>query len=143
MPYWRLFYHIVWSTKRREPWLDGERASLAERAIRHRLRELNVYVHGLAVMPDHVHIAVSIPPNDRIAWIVQQMKGSSSYLVGVQDPTAHDEGFAWQRGYAVLSPSESSLPVVLDYIANQHERHATNDLSRGLEPWGDKNESTT
>lgn len=140
MPYWCLYYHVVWSTKRREPWLIGGRVELAERAIRHRMRELNIRVMGLAIMPDHVHIAVSIPPNDRIAWIVQQMKGSSSFLIGARDATAHDEGFAWQRGYAVRSLSETGLPVVLDYIANQHEHHESQTLWRGLESWGDEND---
>lgn len=71
MPCWRLFYHIVWSTKGREPWLVGERAALAEWALRHRMREPSVYIHGLSIMPDHVHVAVSIPPDARISSVVQ------------------------------------------------------------------------
>ncbi|HEV2529572.1 MAG TPA: IS200/IS605 family transposase [Thermomicrobiales bacterium] len=139
MPYSRLFYHVVWSTKGRHPWLTTERATLVERMIRHKLHEdeLKTILHAIAVMPDHVHVAMSVLPDQRLAWVIQQMKGSSSFLLQREDPSADDEGFAWQGEYAVLSFSERNLPTVVDYIVNQEARHAENRLNAGLEPFRD------
>jgi putative transposase len=134
MTYWRLYYHVVWSTRRREPWLHRRRSDLVEQAIRHRLGEMGVILHGLSVMPDHVHVAVSVSPDDRVAWVVQQMKGSSSHFLQAEDPSAAAEGFSWQREYAVLSFSERNLDTVLGYISRQQDHHAHGTVSRGLEP---------
>lgn len=129
MPYWRLYYHVIWSTRRRDPWLIDDLPLLVENAMRNRLHALGVLIHGIALMPDHVHLAVSIPPSRSIASVVSQSKGAPSFLVRQQHADPEDErSFTWQQGYGVLSFSEKSLTIVLQYLHNQKTHHAEGTL---------------
>lgn len=134
MAYWRLYYHVVWSTKNRDPWIVDDRQTLVENAMRNRLHALDVLIHGVGIMPDHVHLALSIPPHRAIADVVGQGKGSASFLIRQQyaDPE-DDTSFTWQAGYGVFSFSETALPDVLSYLANQKSHHETGELWPGLE----------
>src|SRR4051812_39349191 len=103
MPYTELYCHLVWATKGREPLLTGEQATLAERAIRSLAREQGAVVHALGIMPDHVHVAVMIPPTITVAALVKAIKGSSSHLLNRVATTRSGEPFAWQSEYGALS----------------------------------------
>ena len=62
MSYWRTFYHLVWATKNREAWITSERMAMLQQAFRVVARDQGAYTHAVGGMPDHVHVAVSIPP---------------------------------------------------------------------------------
>jgi putative transposase len=132
MPYWRLFYHLVWATRDREPMLVGETARLVERSLRATCEELKALIHALFVMPDHVHLAVSIPPSVSVATMVSRLKGSSSHLVN-HATGGMAGGFAWQAEYGALSFGEKQLPHVVAYVENQPERHGSRRVWEKLE----------
>ncbi len=123
MPFWRLYYHVTWSTYRREPIVHGEAADIIEAAIRTKLKELGCIHHGIKVMPDHVHLAISISPSRAVSDVVKDVKGVSSYLVKKRLPELRDAEFRWQGKYGVLSFGEKALPDVVGYIRDQERRH--------------------
>ncbi|GIW05018.1 MAG: hypothetical protein KatS3mg059_1638 [Thermomicrobiales bacterium] len=131
MPFCRLFYHLVWTTKNREPLLAGMSAEMVERCLRATCQKHHVAVHALFVMPDHVHLAVSVPPTLAIATLVS-LKGSSSHLLNYE-PALKQTSFAWQAEYGALTFGERQLPDVVAYIENQPLRHATQGLWTKLE----------
>jgi REP element-mobilizing transposase RayT len=55
---------------------------------------------------------VAIPPKHAVAWIVKNLKGSSSRYFAAREQIT----LAWQRGYGVLSLGERQRPFVEDYI---------------------------
>lgn len=136
MSYWRLFYHIVWATHDREPLIVGDVATIVVRSLREAARDLQVNVHAIGVMPDHVHIAISIPPKLAVAIVVGRLKGAASYAVNTTGATGPST-FAWQAEYGVLSFSEKALPDVTAYITNQAERHTSNHLWPSMEQYTD------
>jgi putative transposase len=89
-------------------------------------------------MPDHVHVAVSIPPSIAVSTLVGRMKGSSSHLLNNRGPMTDGVAFAWQGEYGVLSFHEKDLAGVLDYVNNQPARHAAHRLSTAMESIGDE-----
>ena len=123
MPYWRLYYHIGWTTKARHCWLTGDRAELVEACLRKKVHEFGGLVHAVAVRPDHVHLAVSLPPAQALSKMIGDPKGGSSFLLRRRHPSVIQEGFDWQPEYGVVSFNERILPQVIAYIANQEERH--------------------
>ncbi len=137
MPRWRLFYHVVWATRGRRPAIDGEGPRTVERSIRATCHAYRAIVHAVGVMPDHVHLAVSIPPSVAVSTLVGRIKGPSSHLLNHQSGPDAPEPFAWQAEYGVLSFGERNLPDVVAYIENQETRHAANHLSDALEPPAD------
>ena len=133
MPYWRLFYHLVWATKGRAPLLDDLRGAVVERSIRSTCDEPGMHLFDLALMLDHVHLVVSIPPRLAISGVVQRLKGASSFAANGADLPPQANRFAWQNEYGIFSFGEKSLPTVIDYVRNQTARHAANTLWPALE----------
>jgi putative transposase len=121
--YTSLYYHVVFSTKNRQPFL-GE-------AIRDRLfaylggiaRENKMTALEVGGVADHVHLLVSIPASLAVSKAVQLLKGGSSHWVKETFRDMID--FAWQDGYAAFTVSESQLDNVQEYIRSQPEHHRT------------------
>jgi REP-associated tyrosine transposase len=122
-----MYCHLVWATKYREPTLVGDVARMAERSLRASAEDMKVMVHALYLMPDHVHMAVSIPPSLAVANVVSRLKGSSSHLINHAESMS-DQKFSWQSEYGAVSFGEKQLPDVIAYIQHQPERHAANQL---------------
>ena len=122
MPLWTMNCHVVWATKRREPVLVGETAELVRRSLVDGCSKQGIVLHALFLMPDHVHLAVSIPPGLAVATLVSRLKGSSSHLIRHAEPNP-DPSFAWQSEYGVVAFGEKQLPDVVAYVENQPARH--------------------
>ncbi len=138
MPYWRLLYHIVWATAKREPRLTGEVAKLVERSIRAGCLEPELVLHALSVMPDHVHLAVAIPPKLSVSSVVGKLKGSASHLVNHSKDIESESRFAWQAEYGALSFGSKALPAVVAYVENQQHHHADHHLWTEMERSDDR-----
>ncbi len=124
MPYWRLFYHFVWTTKNREPIITADiEVSVYQclRADANRMYAPFIVVGGIE---DHVHVVSAIRPAVSPAEFVKQLKGSSSHFVTHQLKRA----FEWQVGYGVFSVSEHELPSVINYVKHQKQHHADSNL---------------
>ena len=73
--------------------------------------------------PDHVHVLCTLPRNSSPAALVEEIKRNSSHWIkSLDDHYAH---FAWQRGYAIYSISQSKVDTVVQYIRGQEEHHKT------------------
>ena len=90
--------------------------------LERKAREIGVTVFALNGMPDHVHLIVSIPPKLSISQVVKRLKGASSH-----DLNQVSIGFAWQRGYSVLTLGERQRPIAEAYVRNQKKHH--NEIS--------------
>ncbi len=130
MPYFRLFYHVVWSTHQRLPLITPEVAPHLYRTIRAKVETLQGLTHAVYAMPDHVHLVATVPPKLALATFIGQVKGSASHLVAHLPGV---EAFAWQEEYGVVSVSERHLPIVVRYVQNQVQHHATNKINARLE----------
>ena len=74
-------YHIVWITKYRKRLLSGvvtERLRAIIRGIS-KEHEHEVEIIKGHILPDHVHLFVSLPPHIAISKLVQYLKGKRSY----------------------------------------------------------------
>ena len=94
MSYWRLFYHMIWSTLRREPLIDERCRAMLERSFRTTFEAADAIPHAIFMMPDHVHLAISLPPRISIADFAHDLKGASSRLVNASREAASFERFA-------------------------------------------------
>ena len=128
MSHWRLFYHVVWGTKRREALIDDVRADVIERSIRATCHQLDVIMHAVGFMPDHIHLVISIPPRHAISAVIQKLKGESTHLLNHGAGRDGVDWFAWQPEYGITSFSEPALQDVVAYVNNQLQRHADNTL---------------
>lgn len=117
--YTNLLIHALFSTKDRQPLLDGQLKSrlypyLA--GIITKLKGRPVIING---PKDHVHLLFVIPATLPLADLMEKLKANSSKWI-------HEEfrkEFAWQSGYTAFSVSQSNLAAVKRYITQQEEHH--------------------
>ncbi len=113
MTYWRLHYHLIFSTFERQPVLLGAREKVFYGVLYRKAQELGVIVHAAGNTADHVHIVLSIPPKLSVSECVRHIKGASAFAINRM--AGSDGSFKWQAGYGVLSVSEGVLPKVIAY----------------------------
>src|SRR5579859_5895698 len=116
-----LQYHVVFSTKNREPWL---RADIEERAWEYlggiaRTNGLKPLLVG--GVEDHVHLLLGIPPTVPVSEALRQLKGGSSGWI--KQNLAGCRSFGWQDGYGAFTLSKSQEQDVRHYIKNQRTHH--------------------
>jgi len=140
MPYWQLFYHLVWATYNRQPLLTVTTEAVIYRIIRSKANGLGGVVFALNGTVDHVHIVSTIPPKIAVATFVGQIKGASSTLFNKEHP--QDLPFAWQAEYGAFSFDKKRLPNVVAYVERQKEHHAQGTLIPVLECMQDKESLT-
>ena len=121
MTYWRLHYHIIWSTMDRQPILTADLEKIFYGVLYGKADELNLKIHAAGNVEDHAHIVLSIPPKISVADCVRHLKGASAYAINHMD--ASDGQFKWQAGYGALTVGERSLETVMKYAARQKEHH--------------------
>lgn len=136
MTYWRLHYHIIWSTKDREPRLTQVVEKLFYGVIYRKAEELRLKIHAAGNVEDHVHIVVSIPPKLSVADCVRHLKGASAYAINHRDGS--DSQFKWQAGYGALTVSDRALKTVANYAARQKEHHKGRTIVDGYEKMDDE-----
>ena len=128
MPFWRAYYHIVWATKNRQPWIAPQVeprlfAYLVAQAV-----GLGAYVYAIGGTDDHVHLVATIPPSVSVSHFVKQLKGASAHDLNQHAP---DFCVSWQRGYGVLTLGQRQRAVAEDYVRGQKQHHA-----QGMaQPW--------
>lgn len=128
--YTSLHYHIVFSTKNREPWITKEWRSRLFEYLGGTLRGLGGHPHEVGGVSDHVHIVASLKPMHAISKVLQDLKKNSSVWVHKE---MHIPGFAWQDGYAAFTVSASVLPNVIAYARDQEAHHRTRSFREELE----------
>jgi len=116
-----LVYHIVFSTKGREPMIIADIRDELYRYIGGIIRGEGGTLLQIGGMPDHLHLVVKLKPTHELAKIMQKIKGNSSKWVNIQN--RFKGRFAWQVGYGAFSVSESQIPVVVGYVKNQANHH--------------------
>jgi len=119
----KVVIHIVFSTKDRHPWLASADLRSSLYAYMATILRNNVDSPALLIngMPDHIHALCQLSRKFAIMDVLQEMKTETSKWLKIQ--SADTRGFAWQSGYGAFSVSESNIPKVRDYIANQEEHH--------------------
>lgn len=129
--YTQLYYHFVWATRDRQPLITPPIESDLHTCIRRKCEDLRVLVLALNGMPDHVHLACSLPTHLAVADFIEAIKGSSAHFINHRPSSASQ--LYWQSGYGVLTFSKRDLPRITHYIDQQKTHHQTNRLSAAME----------
>jgi putative transposase len=121
MSYISSYFHCVFSTKERRPFITPE---LRERlwpflgGIARQNKMKAIEIGGVA---DHVHILISSPATMPVSKAMQLIKGGSSKWIHETFPDQRE--FAWQEEYGAFSVSVSQLDKIVEYIKGQEMHH--------------------
>jgi putative transposase len=133
MSLWQIYYHLVWTTKNRQPLITSNREAQLYHYIIGKADALNCKIHAIDGIEDHIHLVVTIPPTLAVAEFVKKIKGSSSHHLN-HSPNTSCEKFAWQEGYGVFSLGYKQLQYAVIYVQNQKSHHSQQTTHPYLEP---------
>ncbi|MFK5926716.1 MAG: IS200/IS605 family transposase [Desulfuromusa sp.] len=116
-----LIYHVVFSTKGREPMIVPSIRDELYRYIGGIVKNEGGIMLEIGGMPDHLHLVVKLKPTHELSKIMQKIKGNTSKWINGQGKLK--DRFSWQDGYGAFSVSESQVPIVIRYVKNQETHH--------------------
>jgi putative transposase len=119
--YTQILYHLVFSTKDRQPVLSDSRRN-----------ELYMYASGVIKnnhcrpvwvngVKDHVHVLFSLHPTIALASLVKEIKVASS--IWIKENHVFSNFFAWQESYGAFTYSLDRGPELIAYVKMQEEHH--------------------
>ena len=119
-----LNYHFVWCPKYRKPFMKGKYAEFIEKNTHTIAKEKGVWIVELKIMPDHIHLFLSAPPQKAPSNIVKFFKGILGLRLFREFPELKKEfwgGKIWSPSYYVGSAGDISAATIKRYIQNQEK----------------------
>jgi putative transposase len=118
---WQCKYHVVFIPKMRRKVLYGELRRYLGEVFRALAVQKESLIEEGHLMPDHVHMMISIPPKYAVSQVVGYIKGKSAIhlarVYGERKRNFVGQHF-WARGYFVSTVGRDEA-VIRAYIRNQ------------------------
>ena len=118
---WECLYHIVFIPKYRRKVLYGSLRRHLGEIFRRLARQKECEILEGHLMPDHVHILISIPPKYAVSQVMGYLKGKSAIQIARQFGGVRrnftGQSF-WARGYFVSTVGRDE-EVIRNYIQHQ------------------------
>jgi len=118
---WECKYHVVWIPKYRRKSLYGQLRKHLGQVFRELARQKESMIEEGHLMPDHVHMLISIPPKYGVAQVVGYIKGKSAIHIA-RTFLGRKKNFTgqhfWSRGYFVSTVGRDEQ-MIREYIKKQ------------------------
>jgi putative transposase len=122
-------YHFEWCPKYRyNIFKHEENKKLCEKTLREVAEKNGIEIVELSVMPDHVHVIVSIPSTLNVSKAFNLLKGASSHELFESQPKfrlRYPRGELWSSGKFYRSVGEVDLETLRNYVRGQVPCQAT------------------
>src|SRR6201987_6148791 len=118
---WECKYHVVFAPKYRKKVLFGQIRRNLGTVFHDLARRKECKIEEVKLMPDHVHMLISIPPKYSVAEVIGFLKGKSSIWIAqnVERKVRNFLGHKfWARGYFVSTIGRNE-ELIRAYIKNQ------------------------
>ena len=118
---WECKYHVVFIPKYRKKAIYGEIRRHLGDALRRLAEQRESRIEEGHLLPDHVHMMISIPPKYSVSQVIGYMKGKSAIHIA-RTFAGRKRNFVgqhfWARGYFVTTVGRDEA-VIREYIRNQ------------------------
>ena len=127
---WECKYHVVFIPKCRRKTLYGQLKKHLGEVLRKLAQQKESEILEGHLMPDHVHMLISIPPKYAVSQVVEFIKGKSAIhlarVYGERKRSFVGHHF-WARGYFVSTVGRDEA-VIREYI--KHQEHEDTRLDQ-------------
>jgi REP element-mobilizing transposase RayT len=142
MSWIRIWVHLVFSTKNRDPLLTtAELRNKIFLHIKQNAEAKDIWLDHINGHNNHIHCLISLGRDQSISKISQLIKGESSHWINKNNLTKTK--FIWQDDYWAVGVSESHLKSIRSYIQNQEEHHRKisfdEEIDKFMKKYGWKN----
>jgi len=118
---WECKYHVVFIPKYRKKAIFGQIKKELGEVFHHLAEQRECIIEEGHLMPDHVHMMISIPPKYSVAQVMGFIKGKSAIHIARQY-MGRKRNFVgqsfWARGYFVSTVGRDEK-VIREYIRHQ------------------------
>ena len=118
-------YHIIWVIKYRRQVLNTTIAASLDTIIRTICDTKGWTIIEAKIMPDHVHLFISVTPFERPVDIIKIFKGVSSKQLFATHPELRDVlkyGHLWSPSYYIGTAGHVSAEIITKYIQDQQSK---------------------
>ena len=120
---WECKYHVVWIPKYRKKALYGQLRKYLGQVFKELARNRESEIVEGHMMPDHVHMLISIPPKYSVSQVIGFIKGKSAIHIA-RNYLGQKRNFTgqqfWARGYHVSTVGRDE-EAVREYIRAQEQ----------------------
>ena len=120
---WECKYHVVFIPKYRKKRIFGGIRQHLGTVLRKLAEQKESQIEEGHLMPDHVHMMISIPPKYSVAQVIGYIKGKSAIHIA-REFAGRKRNFVgqhfWARGYFVSTVGRDEA-VIRDYIQRQEQ----------------------
>jgi len=113
---YQIYYHLVWIPKYRKKTLGGKVKERLEEIFMEIAKDKGLEINGMEIMPDHIHLFVSSPPQNSPSLLVNWFKGISARLYNHR---YKDSRIRWTNAYYVGTAGTVSKETIQKYIEEQ------------------------
>ena len=120
---WLCKYHIVFTPKYRRKIIYNQYKTDLAKILHDLCAYKGVEIIEGHLMPDHVHMLVSIPPKYSVSQFMGYLKGKSALMIYDKHPELGNkfEREFWARGYYVSTIGNVDEETIRKYIREQEE----------------------
>jgi putative transposase len=129
----KVYLHVIFSTKDREPLLADEWRDELFRVLGGTTKNLGCQSLVVGGVADHVHLLFQLSRTIAIADAVGKIKATSSAWVNQNQQLS--AAFHWQAGYGAFSVSQSNVEAVRQYLREQPQHHARQSFQDEFRAW--------
>ena len=126
---WLCKYHIVIVPKYRRKIIYNQYRKDLQEIIRTLCKYKGVEILEGHMMPDHVHLLLSIPPRVNVSSFMGYLKGKSALMIYDKHPelgSKWNKSF-WARGYYVATVGNLTEEAIKKYIQEQSQESKKED----------------
>ena len=125
-----LLVHIIFSTKNRANLITPAIEPELYKYISGTLRNMESPCLKIGGTANHLHLLVSQSKNIALAFLLEELKKSSSKWIKHQD--ASFRSFKWQEGYGAFTIGQSNVAALKRYIELQKNHHRRRSFEEEL-----------
>ena len=122
------YWHIEFATKYRYKMFGKfKQHNIVEASIRKVCSKHHIKIHTLYVMPEHVHMLITLPHNITESKAMNLIKGGSAFIFFKNHPKSRmrlPQGHLWSAGGCAITVGYNEYSTVENYINNQAKHHA-------------------
>lgn len=121
---WTCKYHVVFCPKYRRKAIYGQYREDIREIIRNLCRYKGIEIIEGHMMPDHIHLLISIPPKYSVSEIMRYLKGKSALMIFDKHANLkykYGNRHFWAEGYYVSTVGLNEA-TIKKYIQDQ-EKH--------------------
>ena len=119
--YTQLLYHIVFSTKNREPVIDLNKRERLFKYVWGIIKKQKSVLYRINAVEDHIHILTHIHQSISLSDFMKTLKTSST--TWIKEEKLFPYFSHWQDGYGAFTYSIQDKNNIINYIKNQEEHH--------------------